>query len=340
MNLRRLALSLGPPPTLLGWLLAVGLALAGRAQDAAPAARDYCLYVGVSVALTNQSGTYPVIGFDPLNEIILGGDQRRTLSVSQANNLRFLFEPKLGRAPATITRVEHERTGARRGGLEPTAPTAAGRAIDNHFLLSSQSVAAAPPPSPPLVVSFEAASPEPVANAYALGVVTLAVEDGMAETLFFQYIGRLDERPRHVRVHQDGLPATSEVRRIDIHLFTNGEELPTNLSKKRFTITRDEAQDYLIVNHVAKHTGHSLPPTPVWSLAPPSLRAADNGAAFDFPLTVEIDPRGNVTQVRRGALVVPDPIVAIAKAVPFLPALAEGEPVAAVATFNLADYFR
>lgn len=344
MPSRRFRLRRLPLPALLGLLLAAPMLAPAQSptpKDKDGDERDACLFVGISVALSGPGGTYPVTGFDPLNEIILGGDPRRTVPVSQTKDLRFLFEPKLGRALATLSRIEYRQSGTTpsRNPREPAAGLSA-NGIESHYFATHPVGEPAAPGLSSLVVSFDASSPEPVANTYALGVVTLGTTEGVSETLFFQYIGRLDSRPRPVRAHQDGLPTGCEVQRIDIHLFTNGEELPTNLSKKRFNITRDEAQDYLIVNHVASHRFESLPPAPVWSLAPAALRASDNGAGLDFKLTADIDERGNVVRIRRDGMVVPEQVIALAYELPFVPALSDGEPVRGVANFNLADYFR
>lgn len=188
-------------------------------------------------------------------------------------------------------------------------------------------------------LQFNASTPEPVANAYVVAISRISVKGRLSDVTFHQSIGRLDSKPRRVYIMQTGLPPGYEVVRTDVYLFSNGKEIPTNLSEKRLGITYDEARQYLMLDRVASHRNETLPPEPVWSLAPKALLSAENPAAFDYNLLIDIDENGNLTAID-SAGVVPDSIRQIAAAMEFLPALEEGTPVAGKLQFNLADYFR
>jgi len=190
-----------------------------------------------------------------------------------------------------------------------------------------------------ITLEFKAATPEPVANAYVVAISRISVNGRISDVTFHQSIGRLDSKPRRVYILQTGLPPGYEVLNTDVYLFTNGKELPTNLSEKRLSITHEEARQYLLLDRVASNRRETLPPEPVWNLAPEALMSAESPEVFDYNLLVDIDSQGQLTGIQ-SAGVVPEPIRQVVAQMEFLPALDNGDAVPGQLAFNLADYFR
>ena len=190
-------------------------------------------------------------------------------------------------------------------------------------------------------LEFRISAPEPIAHAYLIALTRVRDAKGtITDINFHREIGAIGPQPRKILHLQTGIAPGSEIIEVKTHLFSNGKELATNLSEKRFELTTEEAKQYLMLDHVANHRGQSIAAHPVWELAPAELKAMASASAVDFPVTVEIDADGQLTRLDPGALIVPESLLATIKRLTFLPALEEGAPVASTRTVNLADYFR
>ena len=190
-------------------------------------------------------------------------------------------------------------------------------------------------------LEFKISSPEPIAHAYLIALTRVRDANGaITDINFHRDIGAIGPQPRKILHLQTGIKPGAEIIEVKTHLFSNGKELATNLSEKRFELTNEEALQYLMLDHVANHRGQSIEAKPVWELAPNELKAAENPRSLDFPVTVKVDAEGNLVGIDGGDLIVPEPIVETIKGLTFLPALQEGTPIASTTTVNLADYFR
>ena len=148
-----------------------------------------------------------------------------------------------------------------------------------------------------LQVTFDVATPEPVADAYAVGIVSMVVNDEKTETLLFRRIGAVGPTPRRVNISRTTMPSGCQVEGVKIHLFSHGKEISTNMSEKNTRLNRDQAREFVLLAHIAEHPLETLPPEPVWTLAPPTLRATQDHAKFDQTVWVNIDADGTVLSV-------------------------------------------
>ena len=190
-------------------------------------------------------------------------------------------------------------------------------------------------------LEFKVSSPKPIAHAYLIALTRVRDAKGaITDINFHREIGAIGPQPRKILHLQTGMTPGAEIIEVKTHVFSNGKELATNLSEKRFELTTEEAMQYLMLDHTANHRGQTIQAQPVWELAPPELKAANDAKALDFPVTVKIDADGRLTGLDTGALIVPEPILAIIRSLTFLPALQEGTPISTTTTVNLADYFR
>jgi hypothetical protein len=79
-------------------------------------------------------------------------------------------------------------------------------------------------------------------------------------------------KPKYVRVRESGLPRGFKYIDCEVHIYNRGEEVATNTSAKRVELTREEAQQYLVVEHVGANKGATLPPVAVPGTLPVNQR--------------------------------------------------------------------
>ncbi|WP_221029266.1 hypothetical protein [Actomonas aquatica] len=189
---------------------------------------------------------------------------------------------------------------------------------------------------------FNVRSPEPIADAHALARVRVRTPDeGYKDFSFQRDLGALDRSERSILLTLDGLPPGFEFVDAEIHLFNHGEELATTQSERLMPLTAAEARQYVMLDYLAQHRDATLPPSAAWSLAPAALRAANDAASVNFAAKVEVNERGEPTAIHAlDGQILPESMREIFGQLTYLPALAEGQPVAGTVIVHLADYFR
>lgn len=191
-----------------------------------------------------------------------------------------------------------------------------------------------------ILITAKVSAPTPVTDAYIIGVARISTEESVGQdVVFFDRVPRLDQKPRQIRIVKEGLPGEFKVLSVKIHVYRKGQELVTDKSEKQFALTRDEAYEYLALERVSQNRGKSLAPEPAWSLAPAELFASAKSDAFDSPLIVHVDEKGNVTGIDP-SIVVPQNVAELVTNLPFFPGLERGVAIAATAHVNLASFFR
>ncbi len=191
-----------------------------------------------------------------------------------------------------------------------------------------------------LSITAQISSPNPIADAYIIGVARISSDKSVGDdVLFFKEAGRLDSKPKQIQIIREGLPKEFKVLDVRMHIYRNGQELATNQSQKQFALTRAEAIEFLALLRTSENRGKTLPPEPVWALAPPQLFAEKQSDEFDYPLTIKVDERGQVVAIDENTIATPA-VRAVVEELFFLPALEAGVPVAGVANINLKDFYR
>ena len=192
-----------------------------------------------------------------------------------------------------------------------------------------------------LEITAEVRSDYTVRDAYIVGVARIRDQEGeVTDVLIFQEVPLVDQNPRKIYAKRTGLPKDFELLELKLHLYDEGKELTTSASDKQFALTRDEALEYVTLERVSSHRGKTLPPEPVWSLAPDALLSTDRPDDVDFPMMVKVDERGQVIEMDAGNQIVPAHVSSIVEDLLFYPALQSGSAVAGTAEINLRDYFR
>ena len=190
-----------------------------------------------------------------------------------------------------------------------------------------------------LIIEAMVSSPVPVSEVYLVGVARVVAQGQQKDVVLFSEARELSREPRMVQLRKEELPLNLEVLEVDLHVYRAGHELVSNLSDKQFGLTRDEAHEYVSLDHMGMNRNASMAAFPAWSLPPAALLSAQDPRAFDYPVQVSIDDRGRFVSIDE-SIVLPDHIRTIVGEMVFVPALVQGQPIASNVSFNLMDYFR
>ena len=191
-----------------------------------------------------------------------------------------------------------------------------------------------------MLITAEISAPNRIDDAYIVGTASISTNESPEEqVIFFSRVGKIDNKPRRVRIVKQGMPDEFKVRDVKMHVYRNGQELVSDQSDKQYALTRDQVHEYLALERVSRNKGKSLDPEPAWELAPATLYGAAKAQNFDYPLTVHVDAQGKVTAIDANEFATSE-VVDIVMDLPFFPGLVDGEAIAMTTHVNLASFFR
>lgn len=190
---------------------------------------------------------------------------------------------------------------------------------------------------------FEVSSPRALANPYIVVATRYRENPERADTgriwIYAQALPRVDTKPAKVRLFRGGFPPGYKLEDVQVHLYDQGNEIATNVSPKRVSLTLDEAMLFLTMEYCAAHKNEDLPPSVALAALPGEIRAKVAGSGE--PLWVKISAEGRVTAVfgdEACARPVADSALASAvKEIRYRPALRQGKPVESVTRLKLGD---
>ncbi|RXK56848.1 hypothetical protein ESB00_13565 [Oleiharenicola lentus] len=194
-----------------------------------------------------------------------------------------------------------------------------------------------------VLVTCEVSAPMAVPDAYL--VVVAHYRDKQDPTnlkrwIFAKDLEQLGPEPQKVRVMQGGFPEGYELVRSTVHLYGTGLEFGTNVADKSVRLTREEAHQYLVMEHVAAHKGATLSPGVALGLTAADLQAHFDPTQLEQAIYVKVSRDGLPLGVFRDAECIRpggetlERLVAVAR---FTPALAKGKAVEGIAKLKLAD---
>jgi hypothetical protein len=194
-------------------------------------------------------------------------------------------------------------------------------------------------------VTFEVSSEKPLTDPYVVIIARYREKDappGKARNwIFAKALAPIDRKPHRIRIREGGFPPGFVMEDYKVHLYDRGEELATNVADKRVELTRDEAFQYLVLEHIANHKGADAPATPVMGRLPPDLPARLRNGEFTQTCYVKVSKDGLPGDAFNDASCgrkIDDPYLrAVIQELRFKPALRQGQPVEAVARLNLND---
>ena len=189
-------------------------------------------------------------------------------------------------------------------------------------------------------LSFDVSSPEPLEHAYVVVIASYGSGSADASKVTAQQLGRIDGQPRRVQLSNPASVAGLEFQKFDIGLFADGQEIATNLSAKRVSLTADEAYQIHLVHYLAENARATKAPVPML-MSPRAVFRRQIGSAETYrPIHAIVGKSGAIVRMsddEAGVEKIPAAIEAAMKNVRFLPALRNGTPVEERMMFTLAE---
>lgn len=156
-----------------------------------------------------------------------------------------------------------------------------------------------------------------------------------------QEIEPIGPEPKYIRVRESGLPTGFKYLDCQVHIYNRGEEVATNASAKRVELSRAEAQQYHVIDHIGANKGATVPASVVGGTLLREQRRHLTLDQLNRTFYARISPDGTLL----GAFADEDcslsledgPILAALQEVFFKPALKQGKPVEGVARIQLGE---
>jgi hypothetical protein len=197
-----------------------------------------------------------------------------------------------------------------------------------------------------LAIQCTLSSPEPVRRPYAVMRVFLRKPEKPDEPLssirFFR-LPDLGPKPRKVQLLHENLPAGFSLDRYELHVYSQGEELPTNLSPHRVELTLDEVHQFFVLKHISEHSSGDAPIAIVRELLDHDLRQHVSDDQLNRAVDVTVDAAGRVTNLELEPHTAQSPdayISSVLQNVRFLPAVQKGKPIAGKGRFVLSEFLQ
>lgn len=194
-------------------------------------------------------------------------------------------------------------------------------------------------------VEFEVSSEVPLDNPYLVVISRFrerGTKPGLARNwIYAKSLEPIGPKPRYVRIREGGFPYGFILEDYQVHIYNRGEEVATNVSPKRVELTRDEALQYLLLQHLGTNKAASVPPKPVLGDLPPDLSARLGAGQYTQTYYVKVDKEGRPGGAFADAACtrrVEDPYLEpVFAGLRFLPALDKGKPIDGVCRVKLGN---
>ena len=111
-----------------------------------------------------------------------------------------------------------------------------------------------------LRVSFDLVPEKDLANPY-YALIAQVRDPGskpghVRRWVYVKSLGRMQAGAAEtVRVFQGGFPPGFVIESTEVHVYDNGQELATNLARKRVPLTDDEAFQFVVIDYIGLHKG-------------------------------------------------------------------------------------
>jgi hypothetical protein len=194
-------------------------------------------------------------------------------------------------------------------------------------------------------VEFEISAEREINDAYIV-IISRFREKGSKpgvsrNWIYAKSIGEIGPKPRYLRIREGGFPFGFILEDYELHVYDRGRELASNVSPKRVELSREEALQYLLIEHLAANKDQTVPAAPAAGRLPPDLTERLTQGFFLQPYYVKVDEAGNPRGVFTDATCktpVTDPYLTdLFAGLLFKPALVAGMPAAAVCRVKLPE---
>jgi len=196
-----------------------------------------------------------------------------------------------------------------------------------------------------LGISFQVSAPEEIGDAYGVIRVffrTPEKPDELLTSIRFSGLRNVGPKPQKVFFLHEGITPGFTLENYDIHVYTNGRELATNLSKNRVELTLDEIHQFLILKYGTENSGGGAPVGIAVELFDNDLRALVPDDQKNRGVEVVVNAEGRATKVtleNSGWSSADAYLVQTLMQVRNLPALRNHKPVSDTGRFVLSEFF-
>jgi len=159
--------------------------------------------------------------------------------------------------------------------------------------------------------------------------------------VFAKALESIGSHPTKIDVVHGGFPPGFELDELQVHLYNEGKEIPTDVAQKRVPLSREEAFEYLKIDYFRGHKNSTLPATPAVGrpdrltlarLTPNQLKATY------FVKVIKNGRPGGVFADEECTQPADEAVAALFASARFYPALADGKAVDSVARAVLTDF--
>ena len=194
-------------------------------------------------------------------------------------------------------------------------------------------------------VIMHVASDKPLSHPYLIVIAQYREKGGkpgvVSNWVYATQLDAIDEFPRRIRIKQGGFPPGFELIRHEVHFYNQGQEVANTAAENTVTLTRDEAHEYIVIDHLASHKGATLPPTLALGAKSGDFRARYGGEQLQRTIYVKVDKDGRPQGIYGNQACtekIDDPFMAsVVSYARFKPALSAGKAVDGVAGVRLGE---
>jgi len=194
-------------------------------------------------------------------------------------------------------------------------------------------------------IRFEVSAERTLENPYIVIVARYrpagARPDQVANWIYAKALPPITRESQKVHLLQGGFPPGFELLDSQVRLYHRGEEIATDVAPKRVLLTRDEAFQYMLIEHLNRHRGATVPATPAMGRLPADWGTRVASGQFKQVYYIAVNKDGRPTGIfadKSCSQKVADPYLESAlRNLRFNPALEKGKPVEGVAAVNFAE---
>lgn len=195
-----------------------------------------------------------------------------------------------------------------------------------------------------MVVSFRISSPVELDDPYVVILFKFLEHDAKpgdeGMLIYAKAIDPIGSKPKYIRLLEGGLPRGFKYVDCQVHIYNHGREVATNASTNRVELTREEARQYILAEHIGANRGATLPASPVSGTLPRARRAELSLDQLNRTYYVKVSAEGMLLALYADeacSLLVDDPAMTRMLAdVLYKPALVKGKPVEGVARLRFS----
>jgi hypothetical protein len=194
-------------------------------------------------------------------------------------------------------------------------------------------------------VSFKISSPVDLDDPHMVILFRFQDRDAKPGTegmlIHAEALDHIGPRSKYIRVRKGGMPQGFKFLKCDVHIFNRGKEVANNASPKRVELTRGEAQEYLVIEHMGANKNTTVPASVVPGTMPPVRLKDLTLDQLNRTYYAKVGPDGAVlglyTDESCHLKIDNDATLAVVSEAFFKPALVKGKPVEGVARVRLGE---